>query len=62
MKKILLTLVAVTSMSAIFAQIDSTTTNSSDTIKVGNYVIVKKQTRKSVIQAKQKISFDLCWF
>ena len=42
MKKILLTLVAVTTMSAIFAQVDSTTTNNSDTIKVGNYVIVKK--------------------
>ena len=59
MKKILLTLVAVTSMSAIFAQVDSTTTNSSDTIKVGNYVIVKKGNSQGGDSSKTKKSVSI---
>jgi len=59
MKKILLTLVAVTTMSAIFAQVDSTTTNNSDTIKVGNYVIVKNGNPQSNDSAKAKKSVSI---
>ncbi|MFY7964563.1 MAG: outer membrane beta-barrel protein [Chitinophagaceae bacterium] len=58
MKKILLTLVAVTSISALFAQIDSTSANS-DTIKVGNYVIVKKGSQPLEDTSKQKKSVSI---
>jgi len=59
MKKILLTLVAVATTSAIFAQVDSTTTNHPDTIKVGNYVIVKKGNSQPGDSAKTKKSVSI---
>ncbi len=59
MKKILLTLVAITTMSAIFAQVDSSITNNSDTIKVGNYVIVKKSNSQVSDTSKTKRSVSI---
>ena len=54
MKKALLTLVAATSMSALIAQTDSIPTNKVDTIKVGNYVIIKKNKPATDSTKKQK--------
>jgi hypothetical protein len=59
MKKILLTLVAITTMSATFAQVDTTVTNNSDTIKVGNYVIVKRGNSTSSDTSKTKKSVSV---
>jgi hypothetical protein len=58
MKKILLTLVAVTTMTALFAQIDSTTTIS-DTVKVGNYIIIKSGGQHSIDTSKHKKSVSI---
>jgi len=58
MKKILLTVVAVTTLSSLFAQIDSTATNN-DTIKVGNYVILKKNVQQTPDSAKHKKSVSI---
>jgi hypothetical protein len=59
MKKTLLTLVAITAMSALFAQTDSSLTNKSDTTKVGSYIIINKNKSLSTDTSKHKKSVTI---
>lgn len=58
MKKALLILAAIAATSPIFAQTDSTA-NNSDTITVGNYVIVKKNSSQTNDTTKSKKSVSI---
>lgn len=59
MKKILLTIVAITSMAAIFAQQDSSRVTNQDTIHVGNYIIIKKNKTSSGDSTKHKKTISI---
>lgn len=58
MKKLFTTAMALCAFVAVFAQVDSTKTQSVDTIKVGNIIIIKKGDSKSTETKEEKRTDD----
>lgn len=59
MKKTLLMIAAFAATCYSFAQVDSTTTSNADTLKVGNYVIIKKENSQTSDSTKAKKSVSI---